>query len=152
MGKMDKKWVYLCSAAVAAVSRNRLFFYGNRGNKGGHATTSPPQNGSQCGIKQMWMFLIICKPYHYIKMVPLQAWEAIDVDRLKSQLRLKNDKITDVEISHFGMHYSEIDVVGLPDEVLQNQNAQVANVSGATYSTEAFKDAVKMRLSQAQNA
>ena len=65
---------------------------------------------------------------------------------------IQNDKITDVEISQFGMHYSKSDVVGLPDEVLQNQNAQVSNVSGATYSTEAFKDAVKDALSQAQNA
>ena len=65
---------------------------------------------------------------------------------------LKNDKITDVQISNWGMHYSESDVVGLPDEVLQKQNAQVNNVSGATYSTQAFEDAVQAALSQAQNA
>jgi uncharacterized protein with FMN-binding domain len=50
------------------------------------------------------------------------------------------------------MHYSESDVVGLPDEVVQKQNAQVTNVSGATYSTQAFEDAVQDALSQAQNA
>jgi uncharacterized protein with FMN-binding domain len=49
------------------------------------------------------------------------------------------------------MHYSERDVVGLPDEVLKNQSAQVDNVSGATYSTQAFQDAVQDALSQAQN-
>jgi uncharacterized protein with FMN-binding domain len=65
---------------------------------------------------------------------------------------LQNDKITDVEISRFAMHYSEDDVVGLPQEVLQKQSAQVRNVSGATYSTEAFKDAVQNALSQARNA
>jgi uncharacterized protein with FMN-binding domain len=36
--------------------------------------------------------------------------------------------------------------------VLQKQSAQVRNVSGATYSTEAFKDAVQNALSQARNA
>lgn len=49
------------------------------------------------------------------------------------------------------MHYSESDVVGLPDEVLKNQSAQVTNVSGATYSTQAFEDAVQQALDQARN-
>ncbi|MDB5083194.1 MAG: FMN-binding protein [Bacilli bacterium] len=65
---------------------------------------------------------------------------------------IKKDKITDVEISDFAMHYSEDDVVGLPNEVLQKQSAQVDNVSGATYSTRAFEDAVQEALSQAQNS
>jgi uncharacterized protein with FMN-binding domain len=65
---------------------------------------------------------------------------------------IKKDKITDVVISDFAMHYSERDVVGLPDEVLQNQSAQVDNVSGATYSTRAFEDAVQEALSQAKNS
>jgi uncharacterized protein with FMN-binding domain len=64
---------------------------------------------------------------------------------------IKADKITDVEISNFAMHYSESDVVGLPDEVLQKQSAQVDNVSGATYSTQAFENAIQEALFQAQN-
>jgi uncharacterized protein with FMN-binding domain len=64
---------------------------------------------------------------------------------------IKNDKITDVEISNFAMHYSESDVVGLPEEVLQKQSSQLKNVSGATYSTHAFEDAIQDALSQAQN-
>jgi uncharacterized protein with FMN-binding domain len=50
------------------------------------------------------------------------------------------------------MHYSERDVVGLPNEVLQNQSPRVTNVSGATYSTQAFEDAVQEAISQAQNS
>jgi uncharacterized protein with FMN-binding domain len=65
---------------------------------------------------------------------------------------IKNDKITDVEISRFAMHYSEDDVALLPQEVIQLQNAQVRNVSGATYSTEAFKGAVQDALTQARNS
>jgi uncharacterized protein with FMN-binding domain len=64
---------------------------------------------------------------------------------------IKNDKITDVEISNFAMHYSESDVVGLPQEVLQKQSSQLKNVSGATYSTHAFEDAIQNALFQAQN-
>jgi len=64
---------------------------------------------------------------------------------------ISSDQITDVEINKFGMHYSEKDVEGLPDEVLQIQSAKVDNVSGATYSTEAFHDAVNDALSQAKN-
>ncbi|MNU01873.1 FMN-binding domain protein [compost metagenome] len=62
-----------------------------------------------------------------------------------------NDKITDVEISHFAMHYSKNDVVGLPQEVIHKQSAQVQNVSGATYSTQAFQDAIEDALTQARN-
>ncbi|MDP4171095.1 MAG: FMN-binding protein [Bacillota bacterium] len=65
---------------------------------------------------------------------------------------IKNDKITDVEISDFGMHYSESDIVGLPHEVLLRQSPQVDNVSGATYSTQAFEDAVLEALYQARNS
>jgi uncharacterized protein with FMN-binding domain len=71
---------------------------------------------------------------------------------IQTAVTIKNDKITDVEIIDFAMHYSESDVVGLPQEVLQSQNPQVSNVSGATYSTQAFEDAVQAALSQAQNS
>ena len=65
---------------------------------------------------------------------------------------IKSDKISDVEISNWGMHYSESDIEGLPGEVLQNQSVQVRNVSGATYSTQAFKDAVQNAITKAENA
>jgi uncharacterized protein with FMN-binding domain len=65
---------------------------------------------------------------------------------------IKSDKITDVTISRFAMHYTIDDVVGLPQEVVQKQSAQVKNVSGATYSTQAFQDAVQVALSQARNS
>ena len=67
------------------------------------------------------------------------------------QVNIKNDQITAVEISDFAMHYSQSDVVGLPNEVLQKQSAQVNNVLGATYSTQAFEDAVQDALNQAHN-
>lgn len=71
---------------------------------------------------------------------------------IEVSVTISNDRITDVEISNFGMHYSESDVVGLPAEVLRKQSATVDNVSGATYSTDAFRDAVNEALSQAKNA
>jgi uncharacterized protein with FMN-binding domain len=70
---------------------------------------------------------------------------------IQAAVTIKSDKITDVQISHFAMHYTIDDVVGLPQEVVQKQSAQVKNVSGATYSTQAFKDAVQVALSQARN-
>jgi uncharacterized protein with FMN-binding domain len=41
------------------------------------------------------------------------------------------------------------DIAGLPSQVVQRQSAQVDIVSRATYSSEAFKDAVAQALSQA---
>jgi uncharacterized protein with FMN-binding domain len=49
------------------------------------------------------------------------------------------------------MHYSKDDIVDLPNEVIQIQSPQVNNVSGATYSTEAFQDGVQNALEQALN-
>ncbi len=71
---------------------------------------------------------------------------------IQVSVTIKNDKITDVEIVNFAMHYSENDIIGLPDEVLKRQSAQVDNVSGATYSTRAFEDAVQDALDKAKNA
>lgn len=65
---------------------------------------------------------------------------------------IKNDKITNVQFGNFEMHYPEGYVSNLPNEVLQNQSAQVQNVSGATYSTMAFEQAVQDALGQAQNS
>lgn len=155
MKKMDKKWVVLCSTAVAAVYA------------AGFVTTE-----SQSSVDQ---------PLHHIaanvqaKHITInQSKEKVSGQKSKPINRfykdgtftgtgmnrrgfinvavtIKNDKITNVDISHFAMHYSESDIVGLPDEVVQKQNAQVQNVSGATYSTQAFEDAVADALSQAHN-
>jgi len=37
----------------------------------------------------------------------------------------------------------------MPEEVVQIQSSQVRNVSGATYSTQAFRDAVQNALALA---
>lgn len=69
---------------------------------------------------------------------------------IEVSVKIKNDKITHVEVSHYAMHYSESDIAGLPPEVVQKQSAQVTNVSGATYSTLAFQEAVQNALSSAR--
>ncbi|MFC6604217.1 FMN-binding protein [Ectobacillus funiculus] len=50
------------------------------------------------------------------------------------------------------MHYSESDIAGLPDEVIQRQSANVDFVSGATYSSQAFTDAIQDALNNAKNS
>jgi uncharacterized protein with FMN-binding domain len=150
MKKIDKKWIVLCSTAVAAVY------------SAGYLTTE-----NQVSIEQ---------PIHQVAkniQTNNKVTNGVSVsDTQKNKLykdgrftgtgmnrrgsiavtvSIQNDKITDVEISDFAMHYSEDDVVGLPDEVLKSQSAQVINVSGATYSTQAFEDAVQDALNQALN-
>jgi uncharacterized protein with FMN-binding domain len=141
MAKMNKKWVVLCSTAIGAIYA------------AGYFTTE-----TQASLQ---------KPPQY-SQVNMQA----DGSPAKSQYKngtfygtgrnrrgsiqvavsIKNDKITDVEIRDFAMHYSEDDVAQLPQEVVEKQSAQVQNVSGATYSTQAFKDAVQDALAQARNS
>ena len=151
MGKMDKKWVYLCSAAVVAVYATGYFSTETEATKVAMQQQVPLK--TEANVAQASVDASNNK--QTISLYKDGTFTGMGANRrgsIEVAVTIQNDKITDVEISQFGMHYSESDVVGLPDEVLQNQNAQVANVSGATYSTEAFKDAVKNALSQAQNA
>ena len=158
MGKMDKKWIVLCSTAVAAVYTAGYITTDTQAAQG-----QPPQhivNKVQTNTSNLQVNTnkeTAVKPKVNLQSNKIykdgtftgSGWNrrgSIDV-----QVTIKSDKITDVEISNFAMHYSERDVVGLPDEVLQKQSALVSNVSGATYSTEAFTDAVQQALDQAKN-
>jgi uncharacterized protein with FMN-binding domain len=154
MKKMDKKWIVLCSTAIAAVYSAGYFTTESQA-----AAVQPIQhhivsniqtnNDSLSGNGKKVVSSQKSKLYKDGKFTG-SGWNRRG--SIGVQVTIKNDKITDVEISDFAMHYSESDVVGLPDEVLQKQNAQVMNVSGATYSTQAFQDAVQEALDQARNA
>lgn len=165
MAKMDKKWIVLCSAAVAAV-----YTAGYSITETAAIAQSPAQhtqintlvnpvstgtnenNGntpaSQAKVKQR-------KQAQYTSMYRDGSYEGAGSNRrgsIQVVVTIQKDKITDVEISRFAMHYSEQDVVDMPDEVIRKQSAQVNNVSGATYSTEAFSSAVQDALDQARNS
>jgi uncharacterized protein with FMN-binding domain len=162
MAKMNKKWIALCSTAIGAIYA--AGFYATESQ----AVSQPSQPSVLSQVRT----------YSPDSAANAQAAPAVSADSSQSGGRtqgqykngkfqgvgsnrrgsiqvavtIRNDKITDVEISNFAMHYSEDDVVGLPQEVLQKQSARVRNVSGATYSTQAFKEAVRDALSQARNA
>ncbi|MFJ7727385.1 FMN-binding protein [Neobacillus sp. NPDC097160] len=148
MKKMDKKWVILCSTAIAAVYTAGFVTTESQANinqpnqhvENRFQTNSSTLNNSNVQTNSLYKD---------------GTFTGTGMNRrgsIEVQVTINNDQITDVEISDFAMHYSESDVVGLPDEVLQNQSSQVQNVSGATYSTEAFQDAIQDALDQAQNA
>jgi uncharacterized protein with FMN-binding domain len=166
MAKMDKKWVVLCTTAVAAVYSAGFFSTEAQATKVNFQQNAPIRieakadkssmvspNNSQSKVDQSSIASSNNKqPKRLYKDGTFTGMGENRRGSITVAVTLKNDKITDVQISDFAMHYSERDVVGLPDEVLQKQNAQVTNVSGATYSTQAFEDAVQDALSQAQNA
>jgi uncharacterized protein with FMN-binding domain len=151
MAKMDKKWVILCSAAIAAVYSTGYFSTETQANKVAVPQTAQvtihknvnPINNTNAKVSQ---------PIRVYKDGTFTGTGWNRRGQIEVAVTLKNDKITDVQISNWGMHYSERDVVGLPNEVIQKQNAQVNNVSGATYSTQAFSDAVQDALNQAHHA
>ena len=166
MAKMGKQWVLLCSAAVAAVYATGYF------STEAQAVKLESQQQAQISIQAKTDKSSVSLANNNQQTQTNQTNQTSQTSQIKQLYKngtftgsgmnrrgsmevavtLKNDKITDVQISNWGMHYSESDVVGLPNEVLQKQNAQVNNVSGATYSTQAFEDAVQAALSQAQNA
>jgi uncharacterized protein with FMN-binding domain len=160
MKKMDKKWVVLCSTAVAAVYAAGYFTTETQAALGQptHHIENKVQTNMNNNMKvsstQSSTGTKVSKNQTN-KVYKDGTFTGSGFNRRGSidvQVTIKNDKITNVEISNFGMHYSEDDVVGLPGEVVQKQSAQVTNVTGATYSTEAFQDAVQQALDQAKNA
>lgn len=59
-------------------------------------------------------------------------------------------KISSVTITKSTLQYPVRDIAGLPDQVLKRQSASVDVVSGATYSTQAFRSAVTQALANAR--
>lgn len=140
MAKMNKKWVALCSTAIGAIYAAGYFATETQ------ATIQQPQQQVQLTQTKSSQINRLYKEGTYMGTGSNRRGS------IQVAVTIKSDKITDVEISHFAMHYTIDDVVGLPQEVVQKQSAQVRNVSGATYSTQAFKDAVQDALSQARNS
>jgi uncharacterized protein with FMN-binding domain len=67
-------------------------------------------------------------------------------------LTIGSGKILNAEISHCMTQYPESVIDGLPAEVVARQSAQIDLVSGATYSSRAFQDAVRQALAQSHQA
>ncbi|MFD0698539.1 FMN-binding protein [Paenibacillus sp. GCM10027628] len=143
---MNKKWVILCTTAIGAIYTAGYFATETQATQ---ATIQQPSPYSQSQVNIQANSTPSKGQYKNGTFYGLGSNRR---GSIQVAVTMKNDKITDVEISHFAMHYSEDDVVGLPQEVVQKQSAQVRNVSGATYSTEAFQDAVQDALSQARNS
>ncbi|MGG1516969.1 FMN-binding protein [Paenibacillus oryzisoli] len=142
MAKMDTKWVLLCTTAIGAIYAAGYYSTETQGNLQAPSTVNQNHVESTSDIQ-------IKSKY---KNGTFYGTGSNRRGEIQVAVTLKNDKIIDVEISNFGMHYSERDVVDLPQEVVHLQSAQVTNVSGATYSTQAFKDAVQNALAQALNS
>jgi uncharacterized protein with FMN-binding domain len=140
MANMSKKWIILCSTAITAIYAADYF-----------ATNTQVMIQQSQQHAQVSVQAASNQKNQLYKDGTYQGTGSNRRGSMGAAVTIKNDKITDVQIINFAMHYSIDDVVGLPQEVLQNQSAQVNNVSGATYSTQAFEDAVQDALSQAQN-
>jgi uncharacterized protein with FMN-binding domain len=152
MAKMDKKWVILCSTAVAAVYATGYFSTETQANKVAMPQTAQVSIHKSVNLKNNTAAAKVSQPAKVYKDGTFTGTGWNRRGQIGVAVTLKNDKITDVQISNWGMHYSERDVQGLPSEVMQKQNVQVNNVSGATYSTQAFTDAVQDALNQAHQA
>ena len=62
---------------------------------------------------------------------------------------ISGGKISNVQITKVTTKYPVSRIASLPALVVQNQSASVNVVSGATYSSQAFKQAVQLALAQA---
>jgi uncharacterized protein with FMN-binding domain len=65
---------------------------------------------------------------------------------------ISGGKITNVQITRVTTSFPVSRIASLPGQVIQNQTANVNVVTGATYSSQAFKQAVQQALAQAPAA
>ncbi len=164
---MDKKWAVLCSAAVAAIYATGYYSTSGQAAAIGQPDQASVQvdasvhtnhhyhnhkSGKQPQSKTSSPSKSVNQTQSQYKNGTYQGLGMNRRGQIGVTLTIKQGKIADVKISDFEMHYSESDVVGLPKEVVQKQSDQVDNVSGATYSTEAFQSAVQDALLKAENA
>ncbi|MFP3126194.1 FMN-binding protein [Ectobacillus funiculus] len=168
MVKMDKKWVALCSAAVAATYATGYFSTEAQAIK--MDSTSHTQISMQTKKQPSSLSKVKTNEVNGNRKSVASSTIKNDQPRqvykdgtftgtgmnrrgeMEVAVTLKKDKITDVQIINWGMHYSESDIAGLPDEVIQRQSANVDFVSGATYSSQAFTDAIQDALNNAKNS
>ncbi|MFC3747048.1 FMN-binding protein [Paenibacillus sp. GCM10012306] len=141
MAKMNKKWVALCSTAIVAVYT--AGYWTTEAEKPNELTSPIPhvQAANSNSVSSP-----ISSKYND------GTYTGTGSNRrgtIQVKVAITNDQITDVEISDFAMHYTIDDIAGMPNEVLRIQTADVKNVSGATYSTRAFSDAVQDALNLA---
>ncbi|MBV9545334.1 MAG: FMN-binding protein, partial [Chloroflexi bacterium] len=62
---------------------------------------------------------------------------------------VQNGQISNVQITSVSTEYPVSRIASLPAQVIAKQSAQVNTISGATYSTQAFVQAVQQALSKA---
>jgi len=62
---------------------------------------------------------------------------------------VESGRVELVSITRSTLQYPVRDIAGLPAQVVAKQSAQVNIVSGATYSSQAFRTAVSQALQQA---
>ncbi|NBD25004.1 FMN-binding protein [Paenibacillus glycinis] len=139
MANMSKKWIVLCTAAIATVYA------------AGYWDTESQATIPNAAADDQVLQAASSEP-SINNTYKDGIYSGTGMNRrgsIQVTITIEQDRIMDVEISDFAMHYSESDIVGLPDEVTQSQSATVDNVSGATYSTAAFEDAVQDALAQA---
>lgn len=147
MGKMGQKMIGLCSAAIGAVYLAGYY-------------VSEPSNQIQSKESNTINKLAVVSPnkmdipkQQISKMYKNGTFKGEGYNRIGSvevAVTIKNDRITNVEITRCTTSYSESFIQDLPKQVIVRQSPNVDVVSGATRSTEDFQNAVEEALQQAK--
>jgi uncharacterized protein with FMN-binding domain len=65
---------------------------------------------------------------------------------------IQGGRITNVAITQITTQYPASRIAALPGQVVARQSAQVDRITGATYSVQAFQQAVQQALAQARTS
>ncbi|UTE72899.1 FMN-binding protein [Rossellomorea marisflavi] len=152
MPKMNPKWVALCSAAVGSIYLSGM---GISHLKEGQIPTNIQENLQvQAGnvekddTPQAKAVQPETRRMYADGTFSGQASNRIGA--VTVAVTIQNDQITNVDITDVNTHYSSSYINDLPSEVVSKQSYDVDNVSGATLSTEDFRNAVQSALEKAK--
>lgn len=133
--RMSSKMVALCSAAVGVIYA------------AGYAVTLPDSNPGSPPASQSQAPADSNTTY---KDGTFTGTCENQVGAITVAVSIKNDVITEIQITKTTTHYRETLIDELPAQAVALQSADVEIISGATLSTQIFQGAVQQALAEAR--
>lgn len=158
MAKMNQKMITLCSAAIGAVYIAGYFVT----EPAEQSMAQQPKTNMVAKVDKgranmQTSYSTTQQPKKHIQQAPrmyqdgtFQGQGSNHIGSVTVAVTIKNDRITNVQITDCTTSYSESYIQGLPNQVIARQSPNVDVVSGATRSTEDFQAAVEEALQNAK--
>jgi len=150
MPKMNPKWVALCSAAVGSIYLSGMGISHLNEEQSPVIQNQQVQAGNVEKDDTPQVKAVQPETRRMYEDGTFSGQASNRIGAVTVAVTIQNDQITNVDITDVNTHYSSSYINDLPSEVVSKQSYDVDNVSGATLSTEDFRNAVQFALEKAK--